>query len=333
MSAVRLNQQTKSVVIDGEIFDSTVFDYFHNLSAKDYDQSLSKALVLGAYALQLDELGQMLDAAARDVNGGLMQLKVLFELRGLKERSAAVGVEAELDITDVLQGLADRLGWGDAISAVGEKIGALPKRKVGDVLATVSGQIDHRIVIEAKWEKNYQLGDAAAEYKSAKNAERTAFGQNYLALANRDAKVSIFVADIAGASKTLNGAGRLSFHPENLTFVCLVDRRRGDWSALETAYSIARDLCLASEYQEIEATGVQLVAKQCSRILDELAAFDGSLSKMSSAAQTILDEVASIAETRSAVAARLSRAQSALERWLEAPATNVELMQRYFDEV
>ena len=67
---ISIDHQEHAVVVAGQtaVTQQVVYEYFKALPAPEYSMAFERALVLGCYALQLDEVGQMLDKAARDVS-------------------------------------------------------------------------------------------------------------------------------------------------------------------------------------------------------------------------------------------------------------------------
>ncbi len=332
MANVRLDQQGKTVVLaEGlTVSHEVVFELFDRASASDYDRVFEQALVLGAYALQIDEIGQMLDRASMDLDGRLMQVKMLFELRGLKERSAAKGDILEQDLSEVLQKEADNHGWTDEITLVGGTIGAIPRRKVGDLLVSLQ-DAERSIVVEAKFDKSFALGDPAGLDKSA-SSEKSAHGQNYLALASRESDFSIFVVDANNCHKTILDAGRLVFVPEQPGFIAVVDRARGDWGPLLAAYGVARVLALATEAGSVTWEPVGLIIKRLDRALQMLASLDKNLADIGVAAAAITKNVDGLADTREKVKNELATLTTTLAAWADNPVSARQRMDLYLGE-
>lgn len=308
---VQLERVQELVVIKGdlEIRHPIVFEFFDSIQAANYDASLERAIVLGCYAMQLDGVGELLNKVALDLDGQLHHLKVLLELRGLKQRQAALaGSEAEVDIVDTLQLFADEQGWGDGVSNTGASVGTLPRRKVGDVLIEVS-DTGRRIVIESKADKSVSLGDPSTIDPLKVRTDfdkKTAYGQALTALVNREADISIVVHFADNAHKSIKEHGIIQFFPEQPGFVVVVDRVTGQWDALLAAYSVARSLCLAWDDGTPRWEAVELAVKRVQRELLRLRDIDSQLETMKSAAATILASIEAIAANREALGASLS---------------------------
>jgi len=333
MTNVRVQHEPPQVVIseNTSFTHDVIYELFKSTPKSEYDSTLERALVLGCYALQLNEIGQMLDNAARDVQGELMRLKVLFELRGLRERGAAKGDILEADIADEIQKYADKMQWSDSITRTGNSIGSLPRRKVGDLVVNVDMEGASRsIVVEAKFDKAVPFGDPAKSDKASSD-EKSAQGQNYVALANRESNFSIFVVAKDNCHASIRDQGLLTFLPEQPGFVAIVDRTTGDWSSLWAAYSLARALCLADRADSGDWSPIGLIVKKMSRALARLDAIDGALSTVSSSAETILEEVRSISVIRESVNEEVVRLSALIEEWSKNPAGARQRMDTYLE--
>lgn len=303
---VRLDQVKNSVIVSGdfEITNEIVFALLDATPADRYDEVFEKALALGCYALSLNDTGEVLNKVAVDLNGELQRLKVLMDLRGLRERTATFsGSEAERSIIDVLQAYADNHSWSDEIVDTGAGVGRLPRRKVGDVVIDIAGT-ERRIVVESKADKSVTLGgpDISDPLTAKADPEKkTAYGQGLTALANRDADIAILVHFEDSAHLRVREGGAIQFLPELPAFVVIVDRVAGRWEALQAAYALGRALSLCWDSGTERWEAVDLIVKRLARELARLQSIDTKLESMRTSAQVILDAVDSIEEIRQAI--------------------------------
>ena len=108
------------------------------------------------------------------------QLTTLVTKRQEAQRSTTHGNEFEKDFCSFVQNEVQKAG--DVFTAVGEKVGAIPKCKKGDGVIEISPEstaAGERIVFEAKEDKSYTLEDARVEINEARK--------------NRGANVGVFV--------------------------------------------------------------------------------------------------------------------------------------------
>jgi hypothetical protein len=322
---INLEHADKSVVFKGDyaLTNELVFQMFAGTPATQYDETFERALVLGSYALQLNGTGELLNKVAIDLNGELHKLKVLMDLRGLRQREAAVaGAEAEINVIDALQAYADARAWDDDIAFTGNTVGVIPRRKVGDALVTIKGS-ERTIVVESKADQSVGLGEPGKvdPTKVKTNFEtKTAYGQSLTALANREATIAIFVFFADNAPKAVRDAGTIQFLPEQPGFNVIVDRVAGTWDALNAAYALARGLCLAWDAGAEQWDAVDLIAKRLSREIDRLRSVESQFDTMRKSAMAILAALDAIDETRASMRESLELVGETIEVLMSNPA-------------
>lgn len=321
---VRLEQTERKVVIgpNVEVENELVFALFDKTPADRYDEIFEQALVLGCYALQLEGTSELLNKVASELNTKLQNLKLLMDLRGLKERSATFsGDEAETNIIDQLQTYADKQNWTDDIAATGATTGVIPRRKVGDAVITITGT-NRRIVIESKADKSVSLGNPATSDPLTSRTDiekKTAYGQGLTALANREADVAINVHFEDNAHKSIRDGGSLQLFPEQPAIVVLVDRVNGRWDALHAAYALARALCIAWDDGTARWDALDLVVKRMARELDRLRTIDDQLDAVRKAAEGILNSLETITDTREGIRESLDLMDQMVEALRDNP--------------
>lgn len=321
---INLQHADHSVLLKGDfaLQNELVFEFFNASPAAQYEEAFERALVLGCYALQLNGTGEILNRVAQDLNGELGRLKVLMELRGLRQQNApSAGAEAEVDVIDALQAYADLRGWEDSITATGNTVGVIPRRKVGDALVQIAGT-ERSIVVESKADQSVGLGDPAdVDSRKKTNFESgTAYGQSLTALANREATLAIFVYFEDTAPKAVREAGAIQFLPEQPGFNVVVDRVTGTWNALHSAYALGRGMCLAWEAGAKQWEAVDLIVKRLSRELNRLGEIDRDLTNIRKAAEGTIKALDSIEGTREAIRQSLELMGEATEALIANPA-------------
>jgi len=339
MGFISLKQQApQSVEFKGDcsIDHPMVFELFNKAPAENYDKVFEQALSLGAYALSLDEIGAMLDRTSHDVDGRLMQLKVLFELRGLRSRIISEkGEDFEVDLAEVLLSMSEQNNWSDEITKTGGVIGVIPgngrdTRKVGDITIEVT-EFNRRIVVEAKNDRSFPNGDPSGTAKAA-STEKSDQGQNYSALANREANIAIFVLDRANAHTTFQGFESITFIPEQPGFTVLIDKSKGDYSALRTAYALSREILRVWDQGPNDWKPIDLLLKRINRELARLTALDKSLEKIQKAAKDILNALEAVQGTREDIDASVKTMTQAVDLMKSAPLTALEKRAVYLEE-
>lgn len=339
MGFISLKQQEpKAVEFKGEFTteNPVIFELFNKASASNYDKVFEQALSLGAYALTLEDIGALLDRTAHDVDGRLMQLKVLFELRGLRSRIVTEkGEEFEVDLAEVIIGLSEQNGWSDEITKTGGVIGSIPgngrdTRKVGDITTTVT-EFGRRIVIEAKNDRSFPNGDPSGTTKAA-SSEKSDQGQNYSAMANREADIAIFVLDRSNAHANFQDFDAITFIPEQPGFTVLIDKSKGDYSALKTAYTLAREILRSWDQGPNDWKPIDLLLKRINRELKRLESIEKSLEKIEKSAKDILSALGSVETTRQEVKESVELMAQATELMKVEPLSALERRAVYLEE-
>jgi len=318
MPNVRLNQKDKSVLItaDTVIESELLFELLDKTAADLYDDRLNEVINLGSYGLLLDENASMLDAAGREIRGGLTQLNKIFEIRGLKTKGTAGGAVAEDDALQVLRDHASNRGWVDIINNVGNKTGAIPGRKVGDLVVEVEGT-DSRIVLESKLDKSLTLTDYDKKPESQRDSkalEKTVYGQALLGLANRGASIAIHIADVNNCHSSLKKLGALQIYPEVPVILALVNPSTGDWSALKVAYEISRSLITAWENPDhVQWDRMPIVFERLRRELQIMQSMQQSIADAESTARGIAEQLGDLADSLGELNEQVQESQSNID--------------------
>lgn len=340
---IKLDQKEKTVVVSADIvIDSPLlFELLDKTANELYDDRFIEAINLGSYGLLLDENAHMLDAAARDIDGRLTTLRKIFEIRGLRVQGTAGGTVVEEDAVQILREHASRRGWSDPIDEIGNKIGALPGRKVGDILIELS-EISSKVVVESKMDKSLALSDYAMKPESQRaeeKLEKTVFGQALLGLANRKADIAIHLANVNNCHTTLKKGGSLQVFPEIPVIVALVNPSSGDWSALIAAYEITRALTFAWKLDAtIQWDKLPFIFERIRREVQILQGMHKVINQCQATAQSLAAEMSGLADTLGEIGADLNDSEASVEMlfqsldWVKDGKMEVsDQMKMYFD--
>lgn len=245
-----------------EIESEIAFAYFDKLPDHERDDAFKRALNLGVMALHQDRLSTFLAKTTNELGTELESLKILFDLKAeLYSKSSVKGSLGEVEIADFLQAFLAERKIKDVIALTGSAAGALPKNKTGDILCTLEGQEDRRIVIECKFDKGIAKGEVA-DVSWFGNRTDTALGQLVEAQANRECRQAIIVFDRSSASSSiLKAVGNIAFVPQ-FGFLVIVDSLRGQFDNLAIAYMLARDMALADRELELETDLLQAIVER-----------------------------------------------------------------------
>ena len=241
---VSLDQQKKLVKFKAfEVDNPILFAFFDKEGNKD-DDVVFKALYIGVLALLEDRLSAFFARTNDELGTRMESLKLIFEMK--KEiffKTAVKGADAETDIAAFLHKLCERRGFDDAVELTGATTGTIPKNKTGDIVCTLDGRPELKVVIEVKFDKSLNLGDIGDKDLFTKKSD-TAWSQLLEAQVNRGTPIAIIVFDEAlvdnSIQKAVEGVGFLP----GVGFIALVNSQAGDYTNLAVAYTLARDLAL-----------------------------------------------------------------------------------------
>ena len=293
------------------------------------------ALRLGVYGKMEARISAFLKTAENDLQTGLEHLKYIFTAQEFIEKSAAKGQIAEGEIENALKELIKRKNWGDTTTNTGGNVGEIPECKIGDIVCDV-GESSRRVVIEAKMNQSMTLGDAKDmnEKKGknwVKNATDTAYGQLALSRANRNANFAIIVFDRDSCSPPIKNLEPITILSEIPGMVVKIGRETGDFTALELAYGIARDLAKAYE-KGIDELGLGMVVKRLIRDANKLNKFSVQLDKVVKGANDTIDAVTAIRDIVDDTQKSLSMTQSHLTQMLNGSPPNAKELADYYVE-
>ena len=328
------------VVLDGrlEFKDAAFYLYFKNAEKEGLtnEQSFEKALRLGIYGYAEARIAAFLHNAEQELDHGMERLKLIFKLKEVEDKSTAKGTIMEERIKDVLDRFFKENGWRDKTSEAGSDIGEIKDRKVGDIIVEVEGS-DKKVSIESKFDKSVQLGDVLdMDYRKNKDpiadAEKTAFGQLLLSLANRDAKIALIVFDRATCHPTIRDLKQdVTFYPELPGWVVRIGKAENDFEPLKLAYSIARLQAISVE--RVSGENIDLVVNRILRDLDGINKLEGLLKRIKVGAQQSLDGVQDIENMILKTKESLDRTQKMLKNVLDGIAPTAVQWSDFFKEL
>ena len=247
MNIINLDQKTQRLKVSSfETENKIVFEFFNKTNVEDRNEQFYKALYIGVLALMEDRLSSFLARTSNELGTELESLKIIFDMKKeLFYKSAVKGILAENDICEHLKSMTEKRHLNDDVKLAGNVVGNIEKNKTGDIVSYIDKNDDKRVVIECKFDKSIRLGDIKTKDVFARNSD-TAWGQLLEAQANRSGKTAIIVFDRSIVdSSILNVVDNVKYIP-NVGFISIIDSQKGDYTNLDIAYSLARDLVLNS---------------------------------------------------------------------------------------
>jgi len=280
MANIKINQKLKRVEISAfEIENEIVFNYFNKLSTSERDEKFIRALYIGVLALMEDRISSFLSKTSNHLGTELESLKMIFDMKKeLFYKSAIKGILAEDEIAEFLNQFFLEKKLDDEAILAGNSAGKIPKNKTGDIVCSVDGKNEVKIVIECKFDKTIRLGDIESKDIFTKKSD-TAWSQLIEAQANRDSKVGIIVLDISLVDNSiLKRFDNVGFIP-GVGFVAIIDSQKGNYSNLSIAYMLARDIALNSKEVDLDKDLLVILMNRVIKDIDEVLSIKALVEK------------------------------------------------------
>lgn len=268
---MKINQKLSRVEIESfEVEDELVFKYFNSLPEEERDAALYKAIRIGVLALMENRISAFFAKTTNELGTELEYLKLMFDTQQkVFHKTAVKGTIAEDDIIEFLQYYVSCRGLNDQIRGTGKIKGYLPRNKTGDIVVDIEGDLDRKIVIECKFDKNIKLGNVTSPDIAAKRSD-TAWSQLLEASINRQADASIIVFDKSLADYSILKEVDGVVYVNEIGFVCVIDYQAGDFQNLAIAYMLARGLALRSKGDTVDTEFVNLFLQRLSKDIKDI---------------------------------------------------------------
>ncbi len=292
MAKIKLDQKLKRVeILNFEIDNDIVFNYFDNLPAVERDNKLIRALYIGVLALMEDRLSAFLSKTSNELGTELESLKMIFEMKKeLFYKSTIKGVLAEDEIAEFLNEYFANKKMKDRALLTGNAAGILPRNKTGDIICEINGSPDLKIAIECKFDKSVKLGAIESKDIFIRKTD-TAWSQLIESDANRNSKVSLIVFDISLIDNSiLKFCENVGYIPE-IGFIAIIDSQKGDYSNLIIAYMLARDIALNAKTIELDKDILAVLVNRIIKDLNEITSIKSLVQKNIDNNKAILKQI------------------------------------------
>jgi hypothetical protein len=271
MSFFRLDQKKKSVELtEASISNSVVFSYFDSLSMEERESAFLRALYIGVLALKEDRLSSFLAKTSNELGTQLESLKMIFDLKQeLFFKTTSKGLIAEGEVAEFLSDYTRDRKLDDKVELVGGAAGSLKRNKTGDIVCYLGGDSDRRIVVECKFDKSLRLGPIDKRDVYARKSD-TVWGQLIEAQANRQAEAGIIVFDRELVDAALASEVEHVKLIPGVGIVVIIDSRKGDFTNLGIAYSLARDLVLVGKESQVDVEVFNVIVRRIAKDVSDI---------------------------------------------------------------
>lgn len=260
---VTLDQKSQCIKLASfELQNELAFHYFNKLPEGQRDEALTKAIHIGVLALAEDRLSSFLAKTSDELGAQLEHLKLIYDMKqAIFFKTAVKGMAAEEDIQTFLMDYFLRRGVKDSAQLTGTMKGTLPKNKTGDIVCSIDGNDERKIVIEIKFDKSMKLGDIEDKDIFTKKFD-TAWSQILEAKVNREGQVGIIVFDRALVDNSITKQVEDVGFIRGVGFIAVVGSQSGDYTNLAIAYSLARDIVVNTKELNISNALLEILVKR-----------------------------------------------------------------------
>lgn len=271
MTKIKLNQKLNRVeVLDFEIDNGIVFNYFDKLPANEREDKLFRALYIGVLALMEDRISAFLSKTTNELGTELESLKMIFDMK--KEifyKTTIKGSLAEDDIAEYLNDYFKDKKLKDVALLTGNEAGNLPRNKTGDIICKINGESDLRIAIECKFDKSIRLGEIKTKDIFTRKTD-SAWSQLIESDANRTSKVSVIVFDISLVDNSILKVFENVGFIQSIGFIAIIDSQKGDYSNLAIAYMLARDIAINAKKIDLDKNLLSMIVNRIIKDINEI---------------------------------------------------------------
>ena len=176
--------------------------------------------------------------------------------------------DQEKTVLKALQTYINELQYQDTVIETGTAT-TKGRNKTGDLLATIQHQgVSHELAIEVKFATDYKRGgvDSKSNVKTSYRTDTdTSTSQLIEARMNRNTRYAIIILDHSLNLKSTTPL--IEFLPEAAGFIVKIDLLSGDFSALETAYEIVRQMTISSNPINLDYSILEFLLTDLNSIL------------------------------------------------------------------
>jgi uncharacterized small protein (DUF1192 family) len=198
-------------------------------------------------------------------------------------RDSLFKTDQEITVKDALFRYISRQGYGDAVEITATRSEEGTTNKTGDIRAVIPhAGTHHELAIEVKFATDFKRGgiDSKSNVKTSyRSQDDTTISQLIEARSNRNARFAIIVLDHSLNLKSTTPD--IEFSHEGQGIIVKIDLLAGNFSALESAYELARTLTLASTPINMDYSVLEFLLKDLNDVLDRGKRMTGVVEQIS----------------------------------------------------
>ena len=189
----------------------------------------------------------------------------------------------EITVKDALFAYIARQGYGDTVDITATRSEEGTTNKTGDIRAVIQhAGTPHELTIEVKFATDFPRGGIDSKSKtktSYRSGDDTTISQLIEARSNRNARFAIIVLDHSLNRKSTTPD--IEFSHEGQGIIVKIDLLAGNFSALESAYELARTLTLASTPINMDYSVLEFLLKDLNDVLGRGKRINGVVKEIS----------------------------------------------------
>ena len=191
--------------------------------------------------------------------------------------------DQEVTVKDALFAYIARQGYKDTVDITATKAEEGTTNKTGDIRAVIPHNgIHHELAIEVKFATDFPRGGIESKQirkTSFRSQDDTTISQLIEARSNRSARFAIIVLDHSLNLKSTTPD--IEFSHEGQGIIVKIDLLAGNFSALESAYELARTLTLATTPINMDYSVLEFLLKDLNDVLERGKRMTGVVQEIS----------------------------------------------------
>lgn len=198
-------------------------------------------------------------------------------------RDSLFKTDQEVTVKDALFAYIARQGYKDTVNITATRAEEGTTNKTGDIRAVIPHNgIHHELAIEVKFATDFPRGGIESKSQtktSYRSQDDTTISQLIEARSNRNARFAIIVLDHSLNLKSTTPD--IEFSHEGQGIIVKIDLLAGNFSALESAYELARTLTLATTPINMDYSVLEFLLKDLNDVLERGKRMTGVVQEIS----------------------------------------------------
>ena len=263
-----------------------IYEWMHasKVTNADRNDRVSQAIKLGLLAQWQGRVGHAINTYKNHMKEEFALLSAYQNTLEEKfMRDNLFKTNQEITVKDALFAYIAGQGYGDTVDVTATRSEEGTTNKTGDIRAVIQhAGARHDLAIEVKFATDFPRGGVDSKSKtktSYRSKDDTTISQLIEARSNRNTRFAIIVLDHSLNLKS--NTPDIEFSHEGQGIIVKIDLLAGDFSALESAYELARTLTLASTPINMDYSVLEFLLKDLNDVLGRGKRINGVVQEIS----------------------------------------------------